>query len=84
MDFDPDKMRKRFRELTEKSERIRAKVDPLRSARDKAAQRHSREIEKHNAKVRTAEKGLFDIEQERAMLARALGGRTGEPEEANG
>lgn len=80
MEFTPEKMRKRFHELTAKSAAIRAKADPLREARDKVAARHAREIAGHNAKVQAAEKGLFEIEQERAMLAKALGGRMGEPE----
>lgn len=80
MDLDPNKMRKRFHELGDKRDKIRAKADPLRTTRDKAARRHATEIAKHNDKVRSAEQGLFEIDQERAMIARALGGRLGEPE----
>jgi hypothetical protein len=78
MDYNPEKMRARFHDLTAKDAKIRAKADPLREARDKVAARHAKEIAVHNKKVRAAEEGLFDIEQERAMLARALGGRVGE------
>jgi uncharacterized coiled-coil DUF342 family protein len=80
MDMNPNKLRKRFHELTAKRDAIRAKADPLREARDKAAANHAKEIADHNAKVRAAEKGLYDIDQERAMIARALGQRVGEPE----
>lgn len=80
MDFDPEKMRRRFHELTTKAAAIRAKADPARADRDRLAAKHGKELETANRKVRTAEKGLFDIEQERAMLVRALGGRMGEPE----
>jgi uncharacterized protein (DUF3084 family) len=78
MDYNPEKMRARFHDLTAKAAKIRAKADPLREARDEVAARHAKEIAAHNKKVRAAEDGLFDIEQERAMLARALGGRVGE------
>jgi uncharacterized protein (DUF3084 family) len=80
MDLAPDKMRARFHALGKKREAIRAKADPIREKRDKLAQKHEREIAKANAEVKAAEKGLFDIEQERAMLARALKGQMGEPE----
>jgi uncharacterized coiled-coil DUF342 family protein len=80
MDFDPDKMRARFHELGKKRETIRGKADPIREKRDKLAQKHEREIAKANAEVRAAEKGLFEIDTERAMLARALKGQMGEPE----
>lgn len=82
MDFDPDQMRARFHQLTAKGQAIRDKAGPIRAARDKAVQRHAAEIDKHNKKVRAAEKGLYEIDQERAMLARALGGRVGEADAA--
>lgn len=80
MQFDPDKMRKRFHELKAKREAQRAKADPIRAARDKVAARQATEIAKHNKRVRAAEDGLVEIEQEMAMLVRAVGGRMGEPE----
>jgi uncharacterized protein (DUF3084 family) len=80
MQFDPDKMRKRFHELKAKRDAHRAKSDPIRAARDKVAARHTKEIAKQDEKVRVAEKGLYEIEQEMAMLVRAVGGQMGEPE----
>jgi hypothetical protein len=80
MNLDPEKLRARFHELTRKANDQRAKSEPIRAERDKVAVRHAKEIEKHNAKVRAAEKGLYEIDQERALIARALGGRVGEPE----
>jgi uncharacterized protein (DUF3084 family) len=80
MDYDPVKMRKRFHELKAKRDAQRAKADPIRAARDKVAVRHAKEIAKHNERVRAAEKGLFEIEQEMAVLVRAVGGKMGEPE----
>lgn len=78
----PKQMRARFAELTGQAEKIRANADPLREARDKLAADHAKAIESHNAKIAKAEDGLFDIEQERAQLVRALGGKMGEPEAA--
>lgn len=80
MDFDPDKMRARFHDLTAKAVAVRAKADPIRAKRDNMQVRHAKEAAKANTEVAKAEKGLFEIEQERAMIARALGGRVGEPE----
>lgn len=80
MDFDPDKMRKRFWELKAKRDAVRAKADPIRAARDKVAKRHAKEIAKHNDKVAAAEKGLFEMDQELAALSRACGGHMGEPQ----
>jgi hypothetical protein len=78
MNYDPETMRARFHDLTAQAVKIRARADPLRDARDTLIKRHANEIDSHNKKVRAAEKGLFEIEQERAMLARALGGRVGD------
>lgn len=82
MDFNPEKMKARFWELKAKRDAQRAKADPIRAARDKIVAKHTKELAGHDAKVKAAEKGLFEIEQEMAMLARALGGRMGESEEA--
>lgn len=73
----PEEMRARFAELTEKRERILAKSEPLRAARDKHANDSAAKERAMNAKIKAAEAGLFENEQERAMIARALGGKTG-------
>ena len=80
MDMDPDKLRKRFHSLTAKAMAIRAKSDPIRKKRDATSANHAKIIGEMNKKLRDAEDGLYEIEQERAMIARALGGRVGEPE----
>lgn len=74
-------MEARFWELKRRRDEKREKADPIRARRDKLSIKHAKEIEKANAEVRTAEKGLFDIEQELAMIARALGGKVTPPEE---
>lgn len=80
----PDNLRKRFAELTAQSDAIRAKVDPMREKRDKAIQAGTitlNELKKQSAAILKAEEGLYDIEQERATISRALPGRNvGEPE----
>lgn len=80
MQFDPDKMRARFHELKAQRDEQRARVDPIRAERDKLVAKQLKELAVHDAKVRKAEEGLFDIEMEMGMLVRAVGGAMGEPE----
>jgi chromosome segregation ATPase len=88
MDFSPDKIRARFHELTANRAKIDAKLDPLRDelgglvAGDtklsvKAAR--TRE-EKVRSRIKELQAELAPIENERAACARALGGKTGEPD----
>jgi hypothetical protein len=79
MQLDPDKMKARFWELKAKRDIKRGKADPIRAARDKVVRRHAKELGTHDAKVRKAEDGLYEIEREMAMLVRAVGGAMGEP-----
>jgi hypothetical protein len=75
--FDEATMRKRFHELTAQRNAILTKSVPLREKRD-AHVNAARETEaKMNAEIKKAEAGLFEIEQERAALVRALKGKTG-------
>jgi len=75
-----DTMRKRFWDLAAERERILAMSAGARSQREalqtEIAQRE-KAMEPLNASIREIERPLYDIDQERAMLARALGGRTG-------
>jgi hypothetical protein len=59
---------------------IRAKSDPLRAARDKHVQAAAKKEAQMNAEIAKVEKGLFDLEQERAFLHRALGAKVLTPE----
>lgn len=74
--FDKDahlaEVRARFDELTVKKAAIHAVSDPLRAARDKFVNEAKEFEEKANAEIRDAEAGLFELDQERAMLARQL------------
>jgi predicted nucleic acid-binding Zn-ribbon protein len=81
MDFDPKKLRARFAELTEKHDAIRAKADPLRERYDALVQGNRKAEDAAAKRVKNAEDGLYEIEMERAAIARALGGRTAEPAE---
>lgn len=75
----PAEQRARFAELTAAAAAIRAKVDPLREHRDAVVNKAREDEQVLNDEIREAEAGLFEIEQERAMIVRALGGKTGEP-----
>lgn len=78
--FDPTTLRARFAELSTQRETIVAAAAPLREKRD-ALVNKAREDEKAiNAEIRKAEAGLFELDQERAMISRALGGKTSDPD----
>ena len=74
--FSPENLRKRFAELTDKAAGIRKVSDPLRAKRDAHVQKAREGEDKMNADIKAAEKGLFEIEQERGMIVRALDGKT--------
>lgn len=78
MEFDPDTLRARFAELGATRDAILAVSAPLREARDACVNEARATETTLNAGIAEVEDGLFAIDQERAMIARALGGRTGE------
>ena len=88
MDFSPENIRARFHELTAKHDKLQEKLQPLRDELDalvggdtrltvRAAQAREAEI---RPQIKKLQNQLFPIEQERAVCARALGGKTGKPE----
>lgn len=90
MDFSPDTLRSHFADLTGQREKIDAKLVPLREELDKLAagdtdlsvkkaQARERQVREQIVKLQGE---LAPIEQERAAVARALGGKTGTPDEA--
>lgn len=79
MSFDPQAARERFHALGYKREEIKKVSDPIRAKRDKFVQDARAKEMKLNAELREAEQGLYELDQERAILARALLGQTGEP-----
>ena len=80
--FLPENMRKRFHELGRMRQAILAKTMPLRAQHDKIVQEAEAKSKALSKQFRSieAEGKLFDIDMERATLARALGGKTGKPE----
>lgn len=77
MSFDPDSMRKRFHELSARREAILAASAPLRAKRETAVALYESVVKPLEAQIKEAEAGLYDIDQERAIIARALNGKTG-------
>jgi predicted nucleic acid-binding Zn-ribbon protein len=80
MEFSKEKLTKRFDEVEAKVAAIREKSGPLREKRDAHVQKARAREDEMNAEIAKAEKGLFELEQERAFLARGLGARTITPE----
>jgi hypothetical protein len=78
--YDPETMRARFWALFREGEMIRASAAPKRADRDQKIAEHERTIAALNAEIKQIEAPLYDIEQERAVIARALGGKTGAPQ----
>jgi hypothetical protein len=76
-DFTPEALRARFAALTEQRDTVAAVSEPLRTRRDAIAAQAAADLAALDVEIRAAETGLFDLDQERAMIARALGGRTG-------
>lgn len=70
-------MQKRFHELTEKVNKIREETAPLREERDRLVNANVERIQELERMYKALEAPLFDMEQERAALARALKGKTG-------
>lgn len=81
MSFDPATMRARFHELGKQRDDIATRAKPIRDRYDVLVQQQEAlrlQIRPLLDQIKAIEKPLFDIEQERAALTRALAGRTGE------
>jgi hypothetical protein len=80
--LDPANLRKRFADLGEQREAILAKTTPLREKRDALVQEVAAKIRPLDDEIQKFEGGgiLVQIDQERATIVRALGGKTSEPE----
>jgi hypothetical protein len=77
MDFSPDKLRKRFAELTKRYEAKAGPRDKIMAERDGKADKLTRaQFVTYDKKITAANKGIYEIEMERAAIARALGGKT--------
>lgn len=88
MDFKPESLRKRFKELTAAHDKIQGKLQPLRDELDSlVAGEGDITVKKARAreeairpKIKALQEELYPIEMERAAVSRALGGKTGIPE----
>ena len=77
MDMSPDKLRKRFAELTSKYDAVDAKRTKLQHERDGKVDKLSMaELRAYGDKIRKLHAEAAPIEEERAMISRALGGQT--------
>lgn len=80
--FNPDEMRQRFHALGRQRQEIIARAAPVRERYEvKAAAIEAAKTEARPLldELKAIEAPLYDIEQERATISRALGHRTGEP-----
>ncbi|WP_267396542.1 MULTISPECIES: hypothetical protein [unclassified Sphingomonas] len=82
MDLTPENLRARFAELGEQRDAMLVASGPLREQRDEIAREAQARIAGLDTEIRAAELGMFDLDQERALIARALGGKTGSADQA--
>ena len=78
MDFTPETLRKRFHELCDQRDQIRQKAQPVRDEYDAISQKRDLELNPLRIKLKEIEAPLYNLDQEIATIARALGGKTGE------
>lgn len=78
MDLSPDKLRKRFAELSKKYDGIDAKRTKLQRERDRKVDKvPAPKLDKdYGDRIRKLHAEAVPIEEERAMISRALGGKT--------
>lgn len=74
----PEQMRARFHELGNQREKILAESTPLRQVRDAIVREVEPRIKELERQFKKIEEPLFDLDMERAALARALKGKTGD------
>ncbi len=78
MELNRTAFRARFAELGEQREATLFLSAPLRARRDAIVAEAQSQVDALDRQIADAEIGLSDIDQERALIARALGGRIGE------
>jgi len=74
-----DGLRTRFHELGAQRTQILDASIPLREQRDAYQQEADAQIKLMNEQIKSMEMGLYEIDRERGLIAKALGGKTGEP-----
>lgn len=78
----PDMMRARFHELGKQRDGVVASVAPVRARYEALLaqqQQLAAQVRPVLDELKKLEQPLFEIDQERALIARALNHRTGEP-----
>lgn len=89
MDFSPKALRSRWKELTKKAEALDKKLQPLREELDglvsgKGGVTVAKAREREPAvrtKIKELQEQMYPVEMERAAVARALNGKTGDPDD---
>lgn len=77
MDLKPDSLRKRFAELTRQYDGIDAKRTKLQLERDgKIDNLSMAKVREYAVKIRKLHQEAAPIEEQRAIISRALGGKT--------
>lgn len=85
-DFSPDAMRARFWEASAQRDAMRREMAPLQKRRDVLAGKIAaleEDIRPVNQELKAAVAPIAEFDNEIAALARALGGKTGEPPKAS-
>lgn len=77
MAFNADELRARFRQLTLQRDEI-LDTSPRKTRDEQYQSLTVGQLAEYDALIREHEKDLFDIENERGMIVRALKGQTGE------
>jgi septal ring factor EnvC (AmiA/AmiB activator) len=84
-DFSPDALRARFHDLTAEKAALEKEIAPLQKRRDGLAAKMAtieEDIRPVNEQLKEARAPLYQIDNELAMLTRALGGQTGDTKAA--
>jgi len=77
MEYSPETMRARFAELAANRADILEVSAPLRTQRDQLVRQNLDAIASLDDQIASAEETLFKVDQELALISRALGGKTG-------
>jgi len=72
-------LRARFSEVKAEIEAIQGRAAPMRATRDALVNKYRAEIRTLDSEIKEVEAPLFDLQQELAMIARSLKGKTGTP-----
>ena len=77
--FDKETMRARFHDLGAKREKVLATLDPIKAKREALIADHEAQVRPLEQQIRDISAGLYEIDVERGLIAKALQGKTGAP-----